>query len=179
VVVSNFAGMATSTVATLTFDASALNILVPPKDTAAETGYPASFSVLVSGVPPFAYQWRHSGTNLVGEADSNLILPSVSAGDAGSYDVVVTNGYRTIISASANLTVTPGAVPPQLVLGRFGNSLTITFDAEANRQYRLLSSTDLITWGPVNTNSAILSGPLQFVEPLTIAPKVFYRVVTP
>src|SRR5581483_7266525 len=39
VVVSNFAGSVTSAIATLSFDASALKILVPPKAATAETGY--------------------------------------------------------------------------------------------------------------------------------------------
>jgi len=179
VIVSNFAGLGTSTVATLSFDASALNILVQPTNTTAETGYPASFNVIVSGVPPFAYQWQHGVTNIIGETNSALTLLSVSAADAGAYDVIVSNGYRTVVSATANLTVTPGAVPPELALGHFGNTLTITFNAEAGRQYRLLSSTDFSTWSPVATNSALLAGPIQFVESVTAAPRLFYRVVTP
>src|SRR5262249_40903603 len=118
VTVSNFAGVATSTVATVSFDASALSILVQPKDERGESGYAAGFSILVSGVPPIAYQWRHNGTNINGATGSSLTLSSVGVADAGDYDVVVTNGYRSVMSAVANLTITPGAVPPQLLLGR-------------------------------------------------------------
>jgi len=179
VVVSNFAGSLTSAVATLSFDASALSILVPPKDATVEAGYSASFSVLVSGIPSFAYQWEHDGTPLAGATKSSLTLQSVRANDAGAYRVVVTNDYGSVTSSAAQLTVTPGAVPPQLTVGRLANNLTITFSAQAGRTYRLLSSTNLTVWSAVDTNSAVLAGPVQFVQPITALPRSFYRVITP
>jgi hypothetical protein len=178
-VVSNYAGMATSMVATLTFNASALSIQVPPRDATVVAGYPASFSVLVSGVPPFAYQWEHNGTPIPGATSSAYTIGAVTTNYAGNYDVVVTNGYRIVSSPPAMLTVTPGAVPPLLEPGRFGQSLTITFSAEAGRTYRLLSSTNLTAWLPVATNAAIIAGPLQFVQPINAGPPKFYRVITP
>jgi Immunoglobulin domain len=178
-VVSNFAGVATSIVATLTFDASALNILVPPKDQTVESGYSASFSVVVSGIPPLTYQWQHKGTPVAGATLSSLTLPTVHPSDAGSYVVVVTNGYRSVTSTAAVLTITPGAVPPTLQLGKVGGNLTITFNGEAGRAYRLLVSSNLLSWSSVATNATVSSGPVQFVRPLTAAPGGFYRVVTP
>lgn len=179
VVVSNFAGSVTSAVATLSFDASALSILVPPKNATAEAGYSASFNVLVSGIPPFAYQWEQNGTPLAGATNSSLTLQSVRTNDAGAYAVVVTNDYASLTSSAAQLTVTPGALPPQLALGRLANNLTITFSAEAGRTYRLLSSTNLAVWSAVDTNSVVLAGPVQFVQPITSSPRSFYRVITP
>jgi hypothetical protein len=179
VMVTNFAGSVTSAPATLTFDSSALSILVPPKDQIVEAGYPASFSVLVSGIPPFAYQWQHNGTALLGATSSTLTLLGVSTNDAGSYNVVVTNGYSSVVSAGAQLTVTPGAVPPALVVQRFGQNITITFNAQGGRTYRLLGSTNLISWDSRATNSVVSSGPLQFVQPIRPIPGDFFRVVTP
>ena len=152
---------------------------MPPKDATAEAGYGASFSVLVSGIPPFAYQWDHDGTPLVGATNSSLTLQSVRTNDAGAYTVVVTTGYGSVPSSAAQLTVTPGAIPPHLALGRLANNLTITFTAESGRTYRLLSSTNLTVWAPVDTNAVVLGGPIQFVRPITALPKAFYRVVTP
>jgi hypothetical protein len=179
VVVSNFATTTMSSNATLTFDASALNIVVPPKSASVEAGGQASFNVLASGIPPFAYQWRHKGSGIEGATESSLTLPAVNAAAGGDYDVVVTNGYRSVTSVAAQLTVLPGPIPPQLIPNRVGNSLTITFNAEGGRQYRLLSATNLNVWSPVATNTAVLAGPLQFVQPITTAPEVQYRVVTP
>jgi hypothetical protein len=179
VVVSNFANSATSSVATLSFDSSALNILVPPKDATAEVGYPASFSVLVSGIPPFAYQWEHNGQAIPGATSSSYTISAVTTNFAGTYDAVVTNDYRAITSQTALLTVTAGAIPPLLVSARFGQSLTMTFNAQAGRTYRLLSSMNLTNWSSIATNSALSAGALQFVQPITAGPPVFYRVVTP
>jgi hypothetical protein len=178
-VVSNFAGSITSAVATLSFDSSALSILVPPKAATAEAGYSASFNVLVSGIPPFANLWEHNGTSIVGATNSSLTLQSVRTNDAGAYTVVVNNGYGSVTSSAAQLTVTPGAIPPNLAVGRLANNLTITFTAEAGRTYRLLSSTNLTVWAPVDTNAVVLGGPIQFVQPITALPKALYRVVTP
>jgi hypothetical protein len=178
-VVSNFAGMATSTVATLTFDASALSILVPPKDATVESGYPASFSVLPTGVPPFAYQWQRDGTPIPGATSSTYTISSATTNYAGNYDVVVTNGYRSVLSSEALLTITPGAIPPLLVPARFGQNFTITFAAQAGRTYRLLSSTNLTAWFPGATNTPLSAGPLQFIQPINLGPPAFYRVVTP
>jgi hypothetical protein len=177
-VVSNFAGVVTSIVATLTFDSSVLSILVPPQNATAEPGYPASFSVVAGGVSPFAYQWEHNGTAIPGATNSTYTINSVSTNDAGSYAALVTNGYAAMISSPALLTVTPGAIPPRLVTARFGQSLSITFNAEAGRTYRLLSSTNLSTWLPISTNAAFSSGPVQFIQPVTSSFN-FYRVVTP
>jgi hypothetical protein len=178
-VITNFAGAATSAVATLEFDSSALNILRQPSDQTVENGYPATFDVLVSGVPPLAYQWQHNGASIAGATNSNLSFSSVHSNDNGSYRVVVTNGYKTVTSSNAQLVVTPGATPPLLTVQRLGTNLAITFGAQAGRTYRLLSSSDLSAWSPVATNSASTTGPLQFVRPTTVALRSFYRVVTP
>jgi hypothetical protein len=177
--VTNFAGSITSAPAVLAFDSSALSILVPPKDQTVEAGNPASFSVLVSGIPPFAYQWQHNGVALAGATSSQLTLPSTSTNDVGSYSVVVTNGYSSLTSSSAQLTVTPGATPPVLVVGRFGQNVTITFSAQAGRSYRLLESTNVVGWISLATNSAVVAGPLQFVQPIGPIPVAFFKVVTP
>jgi hypothetical protein len=155
-----------------------LKLLVPPKDETVEAGYAASFSVLASGVPPFSYQWQHAGTAIAGATNSSLTLTSVGTNDAGSYNVIVANSYLNVTSAPANLTVTPGPIPPLLTPGRLANNITITFSGEAGRTYRLLSSTNLTVWLPIRTNSVVLGGLVQFVEPITAELTVFYRIVT-
>lgn len=178
-VVTNFAGSITSAPAVLAFDSSVLSILVAPKDQTVEVGYPASFSVSVSGIPPIVYQWQHNGLALPGATNSELTLPSAKTNDVGSYSVIVTNGYDSLTSSSAQLTVTPGATPPVLVIGRFGQNVTITFSAQAGRSYRLLESTNLVAWISLSTNSAVAAGPLQFVQPIGPIPVSSFRVVTP
>jgi hypothetical protein len=71
----------------------------------------ASFGVAARGTGPLIYQWQKNGTNLVddgnltGSATTNLVIGSVSPGDAGNYQVVVTSPYASTNSAVAVLTV--------------------------------------------------------------------------
>ncbi|MCB1227683.1 MAG: peptidylprolyl isomerase [Verrucomicrobiales bacterium] len=44
------------------------------------------------------YQWRKDGMDLPGQNLSYLILPALSTGDLGSYDVVVSNAVATVTS---------------------------------------------------------------------------------
>jgi hypothetical protein len=179
VVVSNFAGTTNSQTATLAFDSSALNILLQPKDQTAEIGYPATFSVVASGVPPLVYQWQREGVPISGATSTKFTIPAVTTNDVGNYRVVITNGYRMVTSSTAHLYVTPGAVPPRLAVGRAPGNIVITFDAEAGRTYRLLYSTNFANWSAVATNSTSTAGPLQFTRSALPAPQGFFRVVTP
>ncbi|NOT30822.1 MAG: immunoglobulin domain-containing protein [Planctomycetes bacterium] len=74
-------------------------------------GGPATFSV---GATPFLapigfYQWRKNGVSIPGATASSYTIPSTVAGDGGTYDVLVTDGCGTALSAPALLDFT-GAV---------------------------------------------------------------------
>ncbi|HEX7880409.1 MAG TPA: hypothetical protein VF720_13420, partial [Candidatus Eisenbacteria bacterium] len=76
----------------------------------------AGFAVDVSGTGPFTYQWYKNGVALNGLANpsattASLMLPDVTAGDAGSYTVKITNPCGDRTSDAAMLTVTP---PPTI-----------------------------------------------------------------
>jgi len=74
-------------------------------------GTSASFSVTASGTAPLSYQWRKNGNNLSnggsisGATTATLTINPVGAGDAASYDCVVTNSYGSATSNTATLTV--------------------------------------------------------------------------
>ncbi|MEX0881249.1 MAG: M20/M25/M40 family metallo-hydrolase [Thermoanaerobaculia bacterium] len=76
------------------------------------SGSSASFSVTAAGQPTLTYQWRKNGVNLgnggtvSGALTDTLTINPTAAGDTGSYDIVVTDGFgQTITSAAASLTV--------------------------------------------------------------------------
>jgi hypothetical protein len=77
-------------------------------------GGPAEFSVVVSGSPPFTFQWFKDGTAIPGEVatGSTYSIPAVVAEDSGDYTVTVTNAAAMITSDPAILTVTPRTVSP-------------------------------------------------------------------
>ena len=131
VVVSNAAGDATSAAATLTVNALpvAPGITTPPADQTVTTGGTAVFTVVASGTPPLAYQWRKGGVALAdggvvsGSATATLTLTGVTAADAGSYDVVVSNGVNPpAVSNPATLTVNPPPPAGSTLYWNFGTS---------------------------------------------------------
>lgn len=110
VVVTNFLAAVTSSVATLTVLGPPV-IASAPQSRTNVVGTLATVAVTASGELPLAYQWRKDGTNLTdtsnvsGAGTTMLSLANVSVGDAGLYDVVITNIYGSVTSAVASLTV--------------------------------------------------------------------------
>lgn len=56
-------------------------------------------------IPAPTYQWRKGGINIGGATSSSYTINSVGAGDAGNYDVVLTNTCGPVTSSMAALTV--------------------------------------------------------------------------
>ncbi|MBL8860209.1 MAG: right-handed parallel beta-helix repeat-containing protein [Planctomycetes bacterium] len=84
-------------------------ISTQPMASAVCLGAPASFSVVASG-PGIAYQWRLNTNPILGANSASYSIPSVTLGDFGNYDVVVTNGCAALVSASVALSQLPDPV---------------------------------------------------------------------
>jgi hypothetical protein len=106
-VVSSGCGSTTSNAAALSILAQT-QITSSPTNVSTCTGQQATFSVGATGVS-LAYQWRKGGVPIGGATGSSYSIASVVAGDAGSYDCVVTGACGLATSASATLTVTAAA----------------------------------------------------------------------
>jgi hypothetical protein len=121
-----------------------LTALVPPMTPIAITSQPtnlvvitsssAQFSVGVTGSSPF-YQWFKNGSPINGANAATYNIASASAGDAGTYSVMVSNLTSSATSGNATLTVNPPANSPP-VLAAVGNrsvneSNLLTFTATA------------------------------------------------
>ena len=132
VVVSNSAGSATSTHATLTVTAAAEapTVTTPPANLPALPGAPAittqpaaqtvvtgttaSFSVSATGTS-LSYQWKKNGTNIPGATSSSYITPATSMADTNAtYSVSVSNTEGQVTSSNAALTVTAVVVAPTI-----------------------------------------------------------------
>ena len=72
----------------------------------------------------------------------------------------------------------PPAAPFTLAASCSGGNLTLSCMADDWRAYRLLRSTDLVTWSAIATNSSVGCKTVQFTQP-PASPRAFYRVVTP
>lgn len=107
--------------------ASAPTITTQPASVSVAAGGMASFSVTASGTAPLAYQWRKAGTAIAGATSATVSLSAVSASDAGSYDVVVSNTAGSVTSSAATLTVTTasGAVAPTITTQPLSQSVAV------------------------------------------------------
>jgi hypothetical protein len=107
-VVSNSAGSVTSAVATLGVAAasSAPVIVTQPVSQSVAAGASVTLTATATGSGSLSYQWRRAGTAIAGASASSYTIASAAAGDAGSYDVVVTNASGTTASKALTLAVT-------------------------------------------------------------------------
>ncbi|TMI61229.1 MAG: immunoglobulin domain-containing protein, partial [Bacteroidetes bacterium] len=76
-------------------------------------GCSVSFNVNATGDPTVTYQWQLNGVNIGGATASTYTIPSVNAGHAGNYTVIVTAGCGTPVTSApaAVLTVNPALSP--------------------------------------------------------------------
>jgi hypothetical protein len=88
-----------------------LTVSAPP-DLTVCSGSSAVFPVTASGQAPLSYQWRKDGVDLVdggtisGVHTTTLTINPTAAGDAGSYDIVVTDNFnQSLTSTPATLVV--------------------------------------------------------------------------
>ena len=72
----------------------------------ANAGDSFAFSVYATGAG-LSYQWQLGGSRLSGATDSTLTLTNLYPGNAGDYQVIVTNVYGAVTSAVATLAVQP------------------------------------------------------------------------
>jgi alpha-tubulin suppressor-like RCC1 family protein len=82
-----------------------LLITTNPSSRVVTAGGNTTFTVGVSGVGPFTYQWRFNGTNLLDATNSALSLTTLQLNQAGFYSVVVSNAWGGVSSSEAQLTV--------------------------------------------------------------------------
>jgi photosystem II stability/assembly factor-like uncharacterized protein len=124
VVITNFSGSATSSVAVLTV--ANLGILTQPASLIIQPRSTANFSVVAAGTPTLGYHWGKDGTDLVdganvsGALTANLSVRNVTYANEGNYSVVVNNSSNSVTSGDASLLVQTwqaGDVP----LGNYGS----------------------------------------------------------
>lgn len=140
-------------------------ILTQPAGMTSTAGSNAEFSVTVGGTSPLQFQWRLGGTNLtddgriLGSATTNLSLGNLMPGDAGDYDIVVTNVFGAATSLVATLVVQ--TFPPVITsatnaAGTQGRAFTYTITA--TNFPAAFSAAPLPDGLVVDTTSGVISG---------------------
>lgn len=113
VIMSNSAGLVTSSIATLTVTSAALALTQDISTTpTAVAGYPFSFVVNATGSGPISYQWQSNGISLIdggrisGSRSNVLTIANVQSSDTANYQAIVTGaGAGTVSSSIGNLQV--------------------------------------------------------------------------
>ncbi|MCE5419164.1 MAG: immunoglobulin domain-containing protein [Acidithiobacillus sp.] len=145
--------------------ATAPAITTQPTNQTVTAGQNASFTVAATGNGTLSYQWRKGGSNLAGQTSATLSLTAVSAGDAGSYDVVVTNTLNgttaSTTSTAATLTVNAAAT---LTIAPTTQNLHSNESFQFQAQVSGLADASLI-WSVVEANGGSVSGTGAYTAP--------------
>ena len=126
-------------------------------------GGAATFSVLSSGRLPLLYQWQFNGTNLDNATNSTLTLPDLTGGQAGTYDVVVSNSVSSATSSNAVLTVLTG------------QSELITFDDLPYRLLPIPAGYQNLIWSNFYYLNGVVSRVSGYTAGMVSVPKVAYN----
>jgi hypothetical protein len=131
VTVTNPAGSVTSNVAKLVVGST---VTTNPASLSIFATQTATFSVSVTGAPPFTYQWflipagTSTGTAITGATSSSYTTPaSTLAFNGNQYYVTIgdTCGVGALTSSNATLTVTTANVPPTITTQPVGETVSV------------------------------------------------------
>lgn len=105
--VSNALGLVTSSTAQLTIASGTVApvITAQPVSRTVVVGGSVTLSVSATGVPAVSYQWRKNGQNVPGATGRSFTFNPAQVGDAGNYDVVVSNAVGAVTTSTAGLRV--------------------------------------------------------------------------
>jgi subtilase family serine protease len=126
------------------------SITAQPQAQVVLAGMGAVFTVQAAGALPLTYQWCLAGTQISGATGSGYALPNVQPQDGGLYDVVVTNGFGSVTSSVAKLSVVnrPSLVSPSLTSN---GMFTFLLSGDAGFNYAIERTTNLSDWSVVAT----------------------------
>ena len=181
VVVTNYWGTTTSAPAIVSIS-SPPSITSQPVSKSALVGQNVTFSAGPSGSAPLTLQWNKNNSPLSdgdvysGTGTTALSLTSISANEAGSYTLTVSNSSGSTNSNPATLTVSS---PPHVAFDP--TSSTISGTALPGLTYIVQSTADLtppIQWTPVLTNVTDNSGALSYTNTPS-GPRQFLRILFP
>jgi hypothetical protein len=132
-------------------------------------GQTAVFNAQAIGGLPLSYQWYREGQPLAGQARASLVLENVLPGDAGNYQLVVSNEFGAVTSAVATVTVSlprPRITSFGLVNGKM--SFTFTGLAGFNYVVEYKNSLDANVW--LELEQRLATGDAETITDLTSTP---------
>lgn len=148
------------------------------RNPANQTGFPGatvSFIADTAGEEPLYLQWQFYDTNLPGQTQWLLTLPSIRQANAGPYRLLVSNPLRST-SIVATLTVKDLSLASE---GLTPSGFRLVMEGDPATSYHLLSSSNLTQWsdlGPFSNQSGIF----RFTDPAATNLSLrYYRALMP
>jgi len=195
VIVTNFAGSVTSSVAVLTVTNIPPTITAQPTNQTVGVGSTVTFSVFGTGTPPFFFQWLKDGTNLTngttssgsiisGSTNNALTITNAQTGDDGNYWLLITNYGGSVTSSVAVLTVLTSPDFTGITAAGGGSFILSGVGGTNATTYYVLTSSNLVTpltlWTPIATNQFDSQGQFIFTNTApTNTPQLFYILQLP
>jgi hypothetical protein len=176
-VFTNVTGGANSNSGLLTANSNP-GITTQPVVQVACVGSAATFSVVATG-GSLTYQWRKGGSNISGATSSSYSISSVVTGDAGNYDVIVTNTCSSVTSSAVALTVNELPVittQPTSQTVCSGNITTFTIAASGSGLSYQWQKDNIALVNGVNGVSGATSATLT-ISPTPVSAAGIYNVV--
>ena len=91
-----------------------VSIVLQPVPVSTTVGGAATFTVAVTGDASITYQWQKNQAPIAGATSPSFTVTDVQPSDAGTYYVMIANGFSAVISFPTPLVVTPVTVPSRL-----------------------------------------------------------------
>ncbi len=191
VIVTNYGGSVTSSVAVLTVIQAPL-ITVQPLSQTVGVGSTVSFSIGGFAESPYNLQWLKNGTNLTdgtnisgstinGSASDPLTISNAQTNDNGNYWIIVTNAWGSATSSVAVLTVLPSPLFESIIAvpGANGGFVLSGGGGTNSGTYYVLATTNLplplADWTRIATNQFDSVGGFIFTNSAqTNSPQEFY-----
>lgn len=132
VVVSNGAGVITSSVARVNLKTAVPTVSLPPSFTLVQGGNSSLGATIGDAVPPLTYQWLKNDVPLPGETDTSIRFSGATASHAGTYRFVLNDTFgHSVTSAPCNVTIELPAAPlvfadPQGAILPVGSQVALT-----------------------------------------------------
>jgi lysophospholipase L1-like esterase len=155
------------------------SITTGPQDASALWGSALTFSALATGTSPLRYQWQKDGAPLTGATNSALSLTNIQSGNAGLYNVIVTNAFGAATSQTARLTFKVANLSMAKAGGPAPNLPGVNISGVAGELYGIQICSNLAP--PVNwvglTNVLLPQANYTWFDPSPAKQQRFYRVV--
>jgi hypothetical protein len=195
VIVTNYTGSVTSSVAVLTVTNPPPTITTQPTNQTVGVDSTAAFSINGYATSPYFLQWLKDGTDLTngtnmsgsiisGSTNIQLTISNVQTNDDGNYWLVLTDDWGSVTSSVAVLTVLTSPNFTSIMAAGGGDFILSGVGGTNDGTYYVLTSSNLVTplglWTPIVTNQFGSQGQFVFTNTVpTNTPQLFYILQLP